>query len=281
MTKPNPGWREYERTTEGVVKAEVLKIKIDLIYIEDGFNVRDLNKPKTQEKIQAIKEAYKAGRYVQPIEVALKQGQATVVDGHCRLTAAKLANDELRAEGNPLVENLLCVPFKGNDIERLTHMVTGNSGENLTPLEVSDVVKRLTNQGLTSNDIAKYLSCSASWVGRLLTLSNAPHAVKVMLKEEKVSTEAVLDLLQKHGDETTTVLQNMLEKVGGKVTPKHTRAQPLSKQVFPVVQALLDELPPFAKTKAEDYTVTLSGAAINLIVDIQNLLDDKESKCVL
>lgn len=280
MKNPNPGWREFERTTEGVTKAEILKIAFDLIFVAENFNARDLNKPKTQAKIQAIKEAYKEGRYVKPIEVWLDQGKTFIVDGHCRFTAANLANEELKAEGKPLLPHLMCVPFKGNDIERLVHMVTGNEGESLTPLEVSEVVKRLTNQGLSNQDIGKHLNVSPSWVARLLILNNAPHAVKQLLVAEKVSVEVVLDMLAKHGEAAAQILTDMVEKVGKKITPKHTKPVRMEKQIFPTVRALAFALPEIQVDgeveDEEEYTVTLSGTAIKALQEIQNQLTEKE-----
>lgn len=52
-------WREYERETSGVKKAEVLKIPFGSIFVREGFNPRDLNKLETKAKIQAINDACK------------------------------------------------------------------------------------------------------------------------------------------------------------------------------------------------------------------------------
>lgn len=278
------GWREFERSNKDVVKAENFKIVISKISSRKGFNARDLTKPETVEKIHRIKESYKAGRYVKPIEVALDHNEGvSIVDGECRFTALNLANKELIAEGRTVIEFMQCVPFRGNDIDQLVHMVLGNEGEKLTPLEVSDVVKRMVNQQWDLDKVATHLCYSRPWVEKLDFLSNVPEAVKRMIRQNQISVDvAIAKVKHLGGERAVEFLQGLIDaatpKEDGskaKVTTKAVESVPkIGKKMAVKVHAAIRALPVFEKEAEEfadegQYQLTLSGAAIKALMDMQ------------
>lgn len=208
-TKPTtkaPNWRDFERSNEGVKGAAALKIELNLIRIKVGFNPRDLNKPETQEKIERIKESYKAGRYVPPIDVMLGGSDyVDVVDGHCRYEAAVRADTEMRANGGEGLQALTCIPFKGNDAEAIRHTIIAAEGEKLLPIEIATQVKALTNMGWDANKIAEFFSYSVGWVNKLLFMSAMPEEIKGMVLNQEVSADVAVSVLKSSEAPATAV----------------------------------------------------------------------------
>lgn len=285
------GWREFERSNDDVIKAENFKISVHKIFVRPGFNKRDLKKPETVEKIHRIKESFKAGRYVRAIEVALDRNDGvSIVDGECRYTALMLANEELIAENKAPIEFMLCIPFRGNDVDQLVHMVLGNEGERLTPLEVSEVVKKLMNQHWTIEKIADELKYSRPWVEKLDFLSNVPEAVKIMIRHDQVSVDVAIGKVKALGGEKATIaLQGLIDSAAKKkdgtttrVTAKNAELMPkIGKKAAVKVHTVIKALPSFS-TKTEDYddlaeySLTLSGAAMKALIELQAHLTPKD-----
>lgn len=291
-SKKQINWRDYERGNDDVKKAEVLKIPLDRIRIKKGFNPRDINKPETRTKIENIKAAYKSGEYVKPIEVSLaSDGEVDIVDGHCRYTAAMEARKELVAEGLvDALKDLICVPFKGNDLDRLAHTVLGNEGEKLTPLECSEVVKRMQGLGLNREQIAERLRFTIGWVDRLIVMYKLPQEVKNMIRDGKVSPEAAAKMVRKHGEENAVAAINGTLKSAeangeSKVTEKHLKdkvpADDKTKKKE-IIEAKLTAardvafLLPEKLTKArtivddKDYPITVKGSALKAMMQLQD-----------
>ncbi|MDO8728662.1 MAG: hypothetical protein Q7K26_02075 [bacterium] len=273
------GWREFERSNDDVVKAENFKISIEKIFVRLGFNKRDLAKPETVEKINRIKESYKAGRYVRPIEVALDRNDGvSIVDGECRFTALKLANTELIAEGKAPIEMMLCIPFKGNDVDQLIHMV------------VAEVVKKLLNQHWSVEKICSGLGYSRPWVEKLDFLSNVPEAVKRMIRADQISVDvAVSKVKQLGGEKAIAALQTLIDTVSNKsdgtkmkITAKSTDAMPkIGKKIAAKIHAVVKTLPVFETPADEfqddaEYSLKLSGAAIKALMEMQSQLQPKK-----
>lgn len=285
------GWREFERSNEDVKKAEVLKIPLARIHIKEGFNPRDMNKAETKGKILAMKESYKAGRYVPPLEVTLSGDTVYVIDGHCRRIAAGMADEELQAGGNPGIESLICVPFKGNDAAALVHTITGNEGEKLIPIEVAEVVARLVNMGWDRPKIANTFTYSSGWVDKLIFLSTLPEKIKQMIREGKVSTDVAVAAFKEYGEDAVEYLERMLEGETEKVTTKKTPAkkklsgEKFEMEVFDKVREMLEHLG-FDKTDYpikkigtdEPYEVVITGFSLKHLMELQDMFVKKAAK---
>jgi len=285
------GWRDYERGTDGVKKAEILKIPLEKIFVREGFNPRDLTKVDTRGKILAIKEAYKAGRYVDPIKVTLVGRDVFIVDGQCRYTAATMAHQELVEGGNPGIESLFCIPFRGNDAQALIHTITANEGEKLIPIEVADVVARLLNMGWDRSKVAEALTVTIDWVNKLVFMSTLPERLKQLIKEKKVSTDVAVEVFKKRGEEAVAFLEGEVKDQEKIVTAKKIReVKPMEKderflnrvleQVkVAVVDIGLDkESYPMGLDPEEEYEVVLKGSTLKALVELQETLKKREVK---
>lgn len=294
-TKLVSSWRELERSSPTIKKAEVLKIPLEEIHVKEGFNPRDSSKPETRKKIVAIKESFKAGRYVPPIECSLEDGVVYIVDGHGRFEAANLANQELEAEGaEHRIDSMIVVPFRGNDAQRLVLTITANEGEKLIPVEAAEVVSRLLNMGWEKQKIMETFSWSMSWVDKLAFISGLPERIKQLLKQEKVSTDVVVSTFKdKKKTEKAAVdyIEALVEKAEQKVTTKHVKPKkPMVEDVgflnkiFERVQVATEDLGldkeayPMGIKDEEDYEVCLKGSTLKALVDLQETVKRRAEK---
>lgn len=234
-------WRDFERTNEGVKRADMLKVNIDQIRVKPGFNPRDINKAETKAKIEGMKNAYVQGLYMPPIAVSLASNDyVEIVDGHCRFKAVELANEELKASGGEEILALTCIPFKGNDSDRLIHTVLGNEGEKLVPIEVADVVKRLSNMGWDTDKIAKTFSYSVGWVNKLKFMAGLPEEVKTMVKNDIVSADVAVAVVQEHGEDAAVPkLNELVEEVKKQVAENPVKADGKPREVPKVTAKVL------------------------------------------
>lgn len=292
--KAGGGWRDFEKRHDDVTRADVYKVPLSLIKVKKGFNPRDLDKPETRAKIDSIKESYKAGRYVKPLEVSLEDGDALLVDGECRFTAALKANKELKEEGKPEISHLICIPFKGDSVDRLVHTVFGNEGEKLTQMEQAEVVRRLTKeQKWSREDVAKRMQWSISWVDKLIVLSKMAPEVKQLVIDGKVAPDVASDYHKKFGENAYKELMNLLSGAGGaKVTKKDTKKekaegeesepkpksekQLIKERTIEIGQDLAHWLPEFPHKKSqlkltEEYPVKLTGRVIKMLKELQDM----------
>jgi ParB-like chromosome segregation protein Spo0J len=212
----------------GGVKADnAFKALLPLFHIEDGFNVRDITKPSTAAKIEAMAECYRHGYSMPPIDAYLVGNtKLVVVDGHCRVTAARLAQsrgwvpDDFRL---PFTE------FKGNEADRIAHMVrSGQDTDPLTALEVADGYRRFRGQGFTTTEIAKRVGKSPTHIENLLLLIDAPIAIQTMVRDGSLAATTAIDAMKQHGPAAVAILTEAgaFASLAGKtkVTPKHVRA---------------------------------------------------------
>lgn len=313
--KGSGSFRDFERNNKdlGVGRTENLKIPLDRIFKKEGFNPRDLSKVATAEKIQRIKDSYKAGRYVPAIEVTLEDDdRVSIVNGECRYTAACMADAELKAEGSVGIPFLVCVPTKFNDADRLLLTINGNEGEKLTPIELAEVIKRFIGMGLKKPEIARMTSWSASYIDKLDFLSNMPHAVKVMVQDEKISVDVAMAAVKKYkeGPALMAYLEGVIAKAEGKkvttsIAKAHDAAQGETeseeggeggdpaptptpapkkvntKKVLTAAQAVAYTMPEIDQDvdslkDTKTYTLKVTGAAMKALIELQNQFQDDE-----
>jgi hypothetical protein len=300
------GFREFERNNADVGRQENLKVPLNRIVKKPGFNPRDLDKPETQAKIQAIKSSYIAGRYVPAIEVTMEdEGHVSIVNGECRYTAALLAHEEMVKAGGEGIPFLVVVPFKGNDADRLLLTITSNEGEKLTQIEKSEVIKRFIGQGFKKTQIVEMTSFSASYVDKLDFLSNMPHQIKVWVQADRISADVAIEACKKsaNDDEAIAKLQALIDKADGKkVSAKDTKtkSEPSgdgegdgeggegsgpkpkkipTKKVLEMTKELAFQLPEVITDRValkddKEYPIRLNGKAINLLRDLQDTYTD-------
>lgn len=137
---------------EGEVKrADAMKVRLDDIHEEPGFNLR-IEGEDLEQSINLLAGYILDGGVVPPLEVRPRdEGGVWLVDGHRRRRAYLKA----RAAGAP-IEWIFVVPFTGNDADRVTRIITANSitGPKLKPREVQQLTRAATGfyQRLSAQD---------------------------------------------------------------------------------------------------------------------------------
>ena len=193
----------------GVIKEDrSYKIPLELLEEEEGYNPRDYDSPECVEKIRAFADAYKAGRYVPPIEFRVMNGHVLVVEGHQRRRGALLA----RAEGAE-VPWLFGFPFTGDDNDRDARVFTAEDGLKHTPLGLAVVIQRMKNRGLANREIAERIARTPQLVEQYLVLARIPSEAKTMVANGQVDAQAAIALFRKHGDNLAQVLKGLRETV--------------------------------------------------------------------
>lgn len=201
-------------TSGQIKKKDIFRIKLDDIKVEPGFNIRDLNTPEAQEHIHSMVSSLKNGVGLPPLEVRLGENdEVLVVDGHCRRSAYFLA----RRQGEP-IEYIDCLPFLGNDMDRVAKMIASSQGKSLTPLETAMGYKRLRGFGLENPQIAAKVGKTGEHVRMLLLLADANSDVQQAVRENKLSAHLAIELISKHGEKAGEHIAKLLDKAkeGGK-----------------------------------------------------------------
>ena len=201
-----------ERKLEWIGKTTQFKIDPRKLEVEDGFNAR-IPGDELDAHIAAMKESFKAGATIPAIDVRVDDGRVIVVDGHCRRRAIL----ELIAEGVE-IESVDIRQYRGNDAERVAHMLTSAQGKPLTPLECGKSYLRLIRFGWTKPAIASRVGKSISHVEQMILLAESNSDVQAMVAGKSVSAAVAVEMVRKHGENAGPVLQNHLDtaKAGGK-----------------------------------------------------------------
>ncbi len=127
-----------------------------------------------------------------------KPGHYLLIRGHRHYKAAHLN-----------VKNKLCktvifpctlVPEEWDEVDLILDLETSNNGLNLNLLEKSDLVWRLTDHGLSVDQIAEKMRKSVTFVRNCLILHDAPNHLKEMIVESKISSTLLISMFKKEKD---------------------------------------------------------------------------------
>lgn len=197
---------------------------IDDLVVLENFNPRT-ETPALHAHIRSIADSILREGYYQhqPISVfaAQLQGKAAfyVTHGHCRLRAARLANQE----GAQLQALPILLTSKSVCLEDLTvAFVRTKEGKKLDPLELAVCCKRLLDCNWTVDEIAKKIGFSPEYVAQLLVLAGAPNAIRVMVAHGQVPAAVALHALRAHGSDALQVLTEALALAQAKGKTKLT-----------------------------------------------------------
>lgn len=207
-----------ERKAEGVQKSTQFRVDPKIIEIQDGFNAR----PIDQEHVAAMKMSMLAGSILPPLFVRVENDRIIMVDGHHQLTAIIQLLDKEHE-----IKRVDVVQFRGNDADRISHMLTSSQGKPLTPLQMGLQYRKLAGFGWDEGEIAKKVGKSRQHVHDMVTLAESNSDVQGMVARGEVAAHVAITALRKHGSAAGKVLAGHLDtaKAAGKskVTNKTIR----------------------------------------------------------
>ena len=169
----------------GIKVTKTFFVPMQHIYIEDGFNVRDI----CQEHVDQLAEAYKAGAQLPNIMIKTTPQGFKIIDGHHRYLAALQAG----------CTRLEVKEFTGTDLEQLSFMITSSQGRSLEPVERAQAYQRMINQGMTKGEVADAVHRSRKDVDNHLILLSAGDEVIAEVKAGNVSSSEVIKAVRKQG----------------------------------------------------------------------------------
>lgn len=203
--KNNPA---VSKTTQFAVDPRVLEV-------EEGFNARPLN----PDHVNEMALAQRNGATFPPLDVRVDEGRILIVDGHHR-HAASMKNI---AEGYD-IKSLDVRQFRGNDADRVAHMLNSASGLALTPLQLGVQYRKLIGFGWTEKAIADRRGKTVQHVKDMIQLAEANSDVHQAVNAGLISGTAALGIVKKHGSKAGEVIREGLEAAQAsgktKVTPK-------------------------------------------------------------
>lgn len=280
----------------GVKKTDMFRVPPKDLYFEEGFNQRDYDSPDCVAQIESFAKAYSASEFVPPLVVRIDPatGQKFVVEGHQRTLGARLAISR-GAE----IPHLDCLPFRGNDVDRLVVQARSERGLKLTQLGLSNIYLKLHRKGLSNTEIADRMDVSTTTVESMLTLATASSEVRAMVKDGTVAASVAIDVVRKHGDKAGEMLAGKLQdaKAKGKTSVKAAAVKAwapprkvslnLFSSITPVFKAVAedaglkellartDEIDP---SELEGKTVTLDAATVLTLCRNFQIADQLKNK---
>lgn len=164
--------------------------------VQVNLNVADIhpsahNPRVVDPKSQAVRELsadFKARGVLQPLLVRpLATGGHELIDGHRRLTAAKLAK----------LATVPCLLRKMTDAQAAeARLAAALHHEDLSPLEEAEAFRQLTaDHGLGAEDIALHVGRSVTYVKQRLLLTKLAEGPREALREVRMSLAVALVLL--------------------------------------------------------------------------------------
>lgn len=203
-----PSFKSLARDGQ-IKKADLFRAPPDKLVMEWGFNLREEG-PELEAHIDAICQFILDGGQLPPLEVRVgSDGELIVVDGHCRLRAYQRA-----IEGGAQIEFIDCLPFRGNDAERVARIITSQLGKPLTPLEVAQGYARLVAFGWSAEQIARKGAKTRQHVESMLLLAGANSDVHQLVRAGSVAATTAIEAVRQHGEKAGQVLASAVETAG-------------------------------------------------------------------
>lgn len=193
----------YSKQNSGLTVKKTHMVPLSTIYIEDGFNIRDID----MEHVNEFKEAFIAGEYIPPLFVEVTEKGVKVIDGHHRYLGALEA-----VKAGHKIARIECKDFIGTEAEKIAFMITSSQGKPLSPTERAIAYHRLLNQGFSIDEIAKKVKRSTSDVRHHLQLAECEPQIKEMVKAREISSSDAITLQKEHGACAPQVAQEALKE---------------------------------------------------------------------
>lgn len=249
--------KALNRQSEDVSRSDLYLVSPEMLTEEQGFNVRGafdeayFDQPEVDEHIRGLADAYKAGRYVPPIVVQVRDGVPYVRDGMHRRRALMLAISE-----GADIKRVQVLEHRGEEAQQTLLLATSNDGRPLSPMERAVIYDRLEKWGWTLQEIASSVRRTPKHVSQTLALLDMPLELKRMVQRNEIAATQAAELFRQHGEDAVSMINKAQEKKEGKVTKKDIVKQPrMTKQVQQAVRSNLDAL----TTRVSSASVDVSG----------------------
>jgi len=182
----------------GIKATKTFNVPRALLYVEEGFNVRDID----PEHVAAIRAAYEAGEYLPPLVVKdMGDNRFKVIDGHHRYYG-----------GEGIVERFECKDYIGSDADQVAMMITSSQGRQLSSTERAMAYLRLHRHGYTYDEIAAKCKRSRADVDNHMTLATADHTVIEHVKSGAITMNEVNQVIRKKGEKATEIIEAAVTK---------------------------------------------------------------------
>lgn len=234
-------------------------VPIDDLYVEEGYNVREID----EQHVEEFKQAYINGEYIPPVAVQVTQDGIKVIDGHHRYYGAIKA-----AKEGYEIARIECKDFVGTEADRVAFMVTSSQGKPLTAIERAKAYQRMSNQGWSNSEIAKKVKRSITDVDNHLRLLMCDDDMIAMIKNGEMAAATAIEAVNEYGVQAGDVVKEKLSQAKEQGKKKITKddvkrkfsANKAHRFIAVIVEAgVLEYLPAEAQQLAEEYQDSLKG----------------------
>lgn len=187
----------------------------------------------------AMVKSIKTYGVLEPVIARTNGEEIQLVDGRGRTIAARVASDELVAEGKqPLL--IPVVLRKGTDADQIGVMITANEIRRGDEFRIkAEKAKRAAAAGHDTEAIAAMFGVSDQTVLNWMAFFDLSSKVQKAIESEQISVSAALKLSKMSREEQDAEVEKLIEAGGGrKVTTaqvtNHKRAATVSEDVAPV-----------------------------------------------
>lgn len=250
------------RAANLLMRADLPKIRLDQIHAEPGFNPAETDDDYAR-RVEGIVNHLREGGTVPPIEVRPRdEGGMWIVDGHARIDAyrrAQLAGVPLQDPKDGYVYVLATI-FQGSDADRTLRLITSAEGRTLSPLQQSEVMKRLRGYGWSPSEIARKTGRSAEYISQLLALGDADSSIKDLVTSGQVSALVAAKAVRKHKGQAQAVLEGQLETARAKGKSKVTATVAAA----PVTASAPTQTPGFTDTQRLDFMIKATATVLKV-----------------
>lgn len=210
-------------------RSDTFRLRVADLVVKAGWNVRNLETPEAQEKLEILARSIAENGIKEPLTVVMEDSKPVITNGHRRHKAALLAIEKFGADPNILAP-VVTEDRSSTEADHVFSMIVRNQGEPLTPMEQGSVFARLVDLGWTVAAISTKSGFSRVYVANLIELASAPEELTKLVEEGAVSsTLAIGEIKAAKGDteKAAEVLKGAVkeaEKEGKtRATAKHVR----------------------------------------------------------
>lgn len=195
---------------DDVTKGSGFSLNPLIIKVEKGFNVRDESSGELKTYIESLTKAYMEDKFVPPLIVTMRDGEPTLVDGHCRLQAILNA-----IERGKEISRVPVIEYHGEgELDRQLMLLKANSGRPLSPTEEAKLYHRLHHsQGFTLEEISERVGKSTLQISSRIELHQLPIKLKAIINEGRISPHLASKLYREYGTEAIGMVKDTIHKM--------------------------------------------------------------------